>query len=55
MTPLDRIQGKIDRCNKHCGCDSCCSKEEQKNCELLKAHADRIEQCRNNGLPIQYW
>ena len=54
-TPLEKIQKRIDTCNHKCGCDSKCSPEAQKNCELLKAHAERREHCREIGLPIWYW
>lgn len=59
MTPLEKIQKKIDKCNNKCGCDSKCSLTKQKACSLLQSHAQRIEQCRKWGdtylaLVIQY-
>ena len=54
-TPLERIQKQIDKCNDKRGCDNCCSKEKQDECNLLKAHAKRISDCREWNLPIWYW
>lgn len=54
-TPLEILQQEIDQCNQRHGCDSRCSKRQQKQCEKLRAHAERMEYCRKNNLPIQYW
>lgn len=54
-TPLEIIQSQIDRCNNHNGCDSCCSKERQQQCEKLKAHRDRCDWCREHNISIIYW
>lgn len=55
MTELDILQKKIDECNDHCGCDFQCDAEYQKRCPLLLGHTARMEYCRENDIPIQYW
>jgi len=55
VTPLEKIQKKIDKCNHKNGCDSKCSLEAQKTCSLLLAHAERCNKCREMNLPIWYW
>ena len=55
MTPLEKIQKKIDKCNKKNGCDKKCSPEEQKTCALLLAHEARRDECREKHLPIDMW
>lgn len=54
-TPLDKLQSDIDQCNQKRGCDAWCSKFEQKHCQKLRAHAERMAHCRKINLPIQYW
>lgn len=54
-TPLERIQREIDRCNRKDGCNARCSPAVQKKCPLLKAHAARIEECQEKGLPFTAW
>lgn len=54
-TPLEIIQDQIDECNQRRGCDSMCSKKEQKECYKLISHAERIKYCRKCGLPVIYW
>lgn len=55
MTPLEKIQKQIDKCNNKNGCVSKCSTYKQKTCALLKLHAQRIERCKTLGLPMWYW
>ena len=54
-TKLEWIQREIDLCNRKNGCDSKCSPADQRTCPLLKAHAARIEECREKGLPFTAW
>ena len=54
-TRLERIQREIDFCNRKSGCDSTCSPAVQRTCPLLKAHAARMEECREKGLPFTAW
>jgi hypothetical protein len=54
-TPLAKIQKQIDKCNGKSGCNSRCSKRDQEFCRLLKSHTTRIDECRENKLPIIYW
>ena len=54
-TPLEKLQKQIDKCNDKRGCDYFCSKAKQQECDLLKAHAKRMSDCREWNLPIQYW
>ena len=54
-TTLQKIQYQIDKCNDKRGCDYFCSKAKQQECELLRAHAKRMSDCREWNLPIQYW
>lgn len=55
ITPLEKIQKQIDKCNHKNGCDARCSLEKQKTCTLLLAHEARRDECREKGLPIWYW
>ena len=55
MTPLEKLQKRIDQCNHKNGCDSCCPKEVQEKCNYLQAHAKRIAECRKMNLPIHLW
>ena len=54
-TPLEKIQKQIDTCNDRRGCDARCSAKEQRECELLRAYEKRMNDCREWGLPVQYW
>jgi hypothetical protein len=39
---LSKLQKDIDKCNNKNGCNHYCNKEEQKNCEKLKAHRNEV-------------
>lgn len=55
MTELERIQKQIDRCNNCNGCYTYCSVDRQRVCRLLKARAERIDYCKEHGIPIERW
>lgn len=42
MSKLAEIQALIDECNDKCGCDSKCTKEEQRECWKLEAHRNEL-------------
>ncbi len=54
-TKLEKLQKNIDRCNGKSGCNSCCSKADQEICPKLRAHAERIAECRERGDPVWLW
>lgn len=54
-TRLERIQREIDLCNRKNGCNAKCEPRVQKTCPLLRAHADRIAECQEKGLPFTVW
>jgi hypothetical protein len=39
---LGKYQKAIDKCNNKNGCNSCCSKETQKNCDKLINHRNEM-------------
>jgi hypothetical protein len=39
---LGKYQKAIDTCNKKNGCDSVCTKSQQKECPKLKAHSKEM-------------
>lgn len=55
MTPLEKLQKQIDKCNHKNGCDSKCNANIQRTCPLLLGHAARINECRIKELPMKYW
>ena len=54
-TPLAKLQEDIDRCNHHSGCDTYCSPEHQCMCPKLRRHAERMEECRREKIPMHLW
>ena len=55
MTPLEKLQMAIDKCNDFRGCDHCCGATKQEHCEKLKAHRERMHYCATHDIPIELW
>lgn len=54
-TPLEKLQDKIDKCNNHRGCASCCTQEEQSECPLVLAHTARMSWCCEHNINVLDW
>lgn len=54
-SPLTRLQEDIDRCNSKNGCDAYCSKSQQALCPKLRRHAERMDACIKQNIPVHLW